>query len=866
MPRFTNPLLALCILAYALPAAAQKTAQENEQSPKSRRTELNLLGQTDVSAGESRRNENIQFNLVDNNALKELNVRLGTTATIIDEFRPSRGYFGSEFGNAPTPVPHLTVTSRPGWHGNLYESHQNSLFSARSFFQVGSVKPARENDYGFRLGMPLWRNSNFSVSGSQQKLRGSVNGNVLVPRPDERTPLATDPAVRTIVERFLAAYPVELPNRTDINARALNSNAPQIIDNDNAELRLDQQAGPHDRLMLRYALVSQDVDAFQLVAGQNPDTRTLSHTARITWNRTWGAHTVADFTVGFDRVGSLLVPEPNAVGPMISISGLQTLGPAGTIPIDRALNLFRYAADASTVRGAHSLTMGAGMVRRQVNGFESDVHRGFFSFTPDFGRDAITNLRLGIPTQHIKSLQDVHRGYRNSDFQFHGGDRWHPRPDVTISMGLRYSPVTHPIEVDNRNIFTYANDLNNIAPQFGLAWRLPKDLGTMRVAYGLHYGEVYPVTFQQVRFSPPGNYKIVVPNPSLTDPLAGYYAGGDPNILPTTYIINDDLRTPYSHQYSFSWEPALSANWKLQLGYVGSRSHKLLTMWYLNRAKYIEGMESTTGNINLRRDNPNFAEIRHILNGSRGYFDAARVALAVPRWHGLSIDTAYWFSKAMDLGSNYTNTASDEDSRLSRSQSESPTHADMKGLSTFDQPHAFLWRVAYDLPKVAACPGWINGVFGKWTVSAVTLVKKGTPFTVYSGSDAPGYGNVDGNGGDRPHLLDASVLGRTIGDPDTSRELLPRSAFAYINPDEERGSLGRNTFRKGGIANVNAAISRTWPIHNGKQVLLRAESINLFNTPQFATPGTDLTSGNFGQITNTLNDGRTLRFLLRFGF
>ena len=66
-----------------------------------KRLELNLLGQVDTAAGESRRNENVPFNLVDNNALKELNVRLGTTATIVREFSPGSNYFGSEFGNPP---------------------------------------------------------------------------------------------------------------------------------------------------------------------------------------------------------------------------------------------------------------------------------------------------------------------------------------------------------------------------------------------------------------------------------------------------------------------------------------------------------------------------------------------------------------------------------------------------------------------------------------------------------------------------------------------------------------------------------------------------------------------------------------------
>ena len=53
-------------------------------------------------AGESRRNENVQFNLIDNNALKELNVRLGSSATVTPAFEPEFRYFGTEFGNKPS--------------------------------------------------------------------------------------------------------------------------------------------------------------------------------------------------------------------------------------------------------------------------------------------------------------------------------------------------------------------------------------------------------------------------------------------------------------------------------------------------------------------------------------------------------------------------------------------------------------------------------------------------------------------------------------------------------------------------------------------------------------------------------------------
>ena len=89
---------------------------------------------------------------------------------------------------------------------------------------------------------------------------------------------------------------------------------------------------------------------------------------------------------------------------------------------------------------------------------------------------------------------------------------------------------------------------------------------------------------------------------------------------------------------------------------------------------------------------------------------------------------------------------------------------------------------------------------------------------------------------------------------------------AFIGPNESRGNLGVGTFRRGGIHNLNAAMSRTWTLAPEKSLTFRAESINLLNTPQFADPVTDLTSPSFGQITNTLNEGRTFQFQLRFRF
>jgi hypothetical protein len=853
-------MLSLGLLAFLLQAPAPPTdpapkppesAVPEPATPPSndataQRTQINLLGQTDAAAGESRRNENVQLVLVDNNALKELNIRLGVSATPLTEFRPERGYFGAEYGQAPTTPLHLAPPPKTSsFHGRLFATHQNSVFAARSFFQVGGVKPARENQYGFQLALPPWRQLRLTLDASQQKLRGQVNGNVLVPTAAERLPDTTDPAMGRTIARWLAAYPNELPNRPDINTRALNTNAPQVINNHDVTLRLN--AGR--QWATQYAFTSQTVDAFQLVAGQNPDTTTKSHKARLMWTRDWSPRTTSNLTLGFDRLGSLLVPEPNAVGPLVITPGLSQLGPEGLIPIDRALNAFRYAVLVRHVRSRHTVTAGFEILRRQLNGRETDVHRGFFGFANDFGADSITNLRRGAPTQYLVSIGEIDRGFRNFDLQFYLGDSWQATSRLTVQLGLRYQPVTTPVEVQRKDVVPYPCDCNNLAPQFGLAYRLPGVWGVMRAAYGLHFGEIFPATYQQIRFSPPRNLKRAVARPrSILDPLNGVLAP------PNLYLLDPHLRVPYVHQYSFAWE--LGVKWRLTLGYVGSRQHKLLTMWFENRGDFSTVYDMVTATVNERRRDPNFAERRRVINGSRGYYDAARATFNLPRWRGLAFEASYWWSKAIDGGTNYTNTAYDADSRQSRSQWEYLYTADMRSLSSFDQPHAFLWRGAWDAPKRA----------GAWTFSSVILLKSGTPFNVVTGSDGPGYGNVDGNGGDRPHILRPEILGRTIGHPDTSRQMLPRDAFAFQAVTDRVGNLGRNVFRKGLIRNVNAALARTWALPREQRLTLRAESINFFNTPQFAEPGFELAAPNFGYITNTLNDGRVFRFTLQFAW
>ena len=829
------------------------------------RADLNLLGRTRTNAGESRRNENVQFNLIDNNAQKEMNGRMGITATVFDEFRADRTYFGGELGNRPTAPYHLAPVRGNGFHGTLFETHLNSVFNARSFFTVGGLPPAHENNYGFSFGRRLWKGAAITMDGSQNRIRGNVNGNILVPLPSERTPLATDPALRSIVQRLIDAFPDAAPNRPDINARMLNTNAQQKIDDDAFSTRIDQALSERDTLTMRHAFTIQKVDAFQFTAGQNPDTTTRAHTAQIGWNRAWSASTNSTLTAMFDRVTSLLVGEPNSIGPAVNFSNaISALGPPSQIPVNRAQNRFRSSGGIRQSRGAHEWYAGAELSRRQINGFEVSSHRGTLQFRNDFGRDIVTNFRTGTPNRFSGATGNIHRGFRTWEPNAYVGDSWKATSSLTVQFGLRWDAVSTPKEVDNLSQLDYPCDCNNFAPRVGLAWSPGRRAGVFRAAYGAHFGEIFPITFTQVRYNPPNNQKFEIQAPDLLAAFTRLNVAVDPNARASIFAIPADLRTPYSHVYNATWEPRLSKAVRVQLGYVGSRSYKLFLMNYTNRALLNTTLPLITATVTDRRPDPRYHDLRRISNGSRGYFDAARASVVLNRWRGIAVDASYWWSKAIDLGASYTNTATGDDGRQSQSQTEENAWADIKGASAFDQRHAWLVRSTYATPRLPVGADWLRRAIGSWDVGSVVLAKTGTPFTVITGSDGPGFGNVDGDQGDRPNLLDASILGRTIGHPDTSVGLLTRSAFAYIRPGERRGNLGSNTFRKAGIGNVNASLARNFALAGDRRISVRAESLNFFNTPQFAEPWKELTSPNFGFITNTLNDGRAFRFTARF--
>ncbi|RPJ56851.1 MAG: hypothetical protein EHM23_22370 [Acidobacteria bacterium] len=850
------------VLSLTVAALAQD-AKEKDKDKKPEQAQT--AGQMQ---GTARRNENVPVYQIDTNAQKDLDKRVGIQLRIPSELPVDRSYFASEFGQAPrgeVVMPKRTAAAR--WHGEIYDVHESSVFNARSFFQVGPVQPSHENSYGLNLGGPAGKLGNLFAAFAQQKVRGMVNGNVLVPLEGERAPRTSDPELRAVIQRFLDAYPDPLPNRPDFDPRALNTNAPQRVDATQGILRLDHEFTKAAELTLFHAVSRQRIDAFQFVAGQNPDTELHSHDSRAGWSQELSPATLLQAGFRFQTTRSVLKPEPNAVGPRVRFGfQIEELGPESRFPIDRKENTFTGGGLVSRAVGTrHKLVMGGDLARGHLDSFETNDVRGYFQFTNDFGRTAIENFLLGTPTKYEVTVGQIPRRFREWKANLFFADQWQALPSLSIYWGLRYSLETTPLEVDRLTVLPHGNDANNFAPRLALALRLPS-AWMMRASYGTSFGRIYPVTYQQARNNPPLVRQFQIQHPDLLDPLGGIDVS-DTTSRYSPLLVSPDLVAPYSHQYGLTLERPLG-NYALRLGYVGSRSFKLFGVFALNRGQILPGVPLTSANVNERRADPRYTEVIHIVNSGIAYLDAARAEVEKRYSSGLSWRATYTFSKAIDLGPDYSSTAANSELSSGRNQSENDAFRDLKGLSNFDSPHAFSLNSIYDLPALAGSNHWSRHILNDWQFNAVLLVKKGTPLTLFVGSDSPGFGNVDGSPSERPNILDPSILGMTVGDPDNAPQILRKDRFAYIKPGEPRGNLGRATFRKSAIRNLNLALTKFWHADNGGKwtLLVRAEAYNLTNSPQFDEPQRNLTSPAFGRITNTLNDGRILQFRLQVGF
>ena len=811
----------------------------------------------------------------------------------------------------------VSVVLRSGgnqFHGTAYEFFRNAVFDARNYF-APSATPApqdQRNQFGATLGGPIVRNRTFffvDYQGTRDSTgitqvtnvptlaerTGDFSQSSLVPiDPTTGAPFPNlkipsyylDPTGLAIA----ALYPA--PNRAVPNQNYVSSPAGRLRD-DNFDLRADHTLAPSSQLTFRYSFADNSLfepftgPSFPLVPGYGDNVPSRDQNAMIAETHVFTPSLLNEVRAGFDRVslgvyqqdmgqnvnGQVGLPQistnPRDFGlTSISVTGFSPLGDESNNPQHGVTNVYQLNDNLTWVHGRHQARFGADFRILQQNAYRDVESRGFIDFLGLFTGNALEELLLGLPTDSGVATLNNPEHLRTHSYNVFANDTWRLRPNLTLTLGLRYEYNSPGVDAQNHaNLYDqatqtlipvgtggmprggYLPDRNNFAPRLGFAWTPWSPRTVVRAGYGVYYDQSSLAPGEGLYFSPPYfNFNVYYPL-SATAPLllSNPFPSNFPLPTPSSALAFErGLRTPYVQQWNFNIERSLGGSRLLEIGYVGSKGTDLIGARDINQppptpAQYYQRPVAAFADINLMESNRN--SIYHSLQ--------ARFEQRLN--FGLSLLASYTFAKSIDNGSSFFSSAGDpnfpQDSYNLRAE---------RGLSNFDVRQRFVASYAYDLPFGKASR-WLKG----WQTFGILQFQTGQPFTVSllpdfdnsnTGIDSLGFG-----ANDRPNIAGNPRLSNP-----TANAWFNTSAFA-IPPYGTFGDSGRNTVEGPGMATVDLSLVKNTTIRERATVQFRLETFNVLNHTNFGLPDNFIGSPTFGQILSAGNP-RRLQLALKFLF
>ncbi|MDQ3688073.1 MAG: TonB-dependent receptor [Acidobacteriota bacterium] len=597
---------------------------------------------------------------------------------------------------------------------------------------------------------------------------------------------------------------------------------------------------------------------------------------RLTYVRNFGGRlntpeqSLADYGSTFNVQGPPTLPQ------ITTANGFR-LGVAIAGPVAGS-NLYQGRNVLSITRGRHSLKVGGELSLEKVIHDTTLNSYGVFNFTNSTSRSntALSDFLLGLPNQVNQDVPIIKQD-NNWYMAFFAQDDFKIHPRLTLNLGLRYDfqlPWTDPFDrkvtyvrgAQSTSVPTapagllFAGDAgvpravapidkNNFAPRVGFAWDPFGDGKTaIRAAYGLFYGTISANQSNATSDGPPFTVRQRLdPVGTLTNPYRNLPGGVSPFpyrfdpanprfIFPITvsgYAL--DFALPYTHQINAAVQRQLTRDVSLTVAYVSSLGHHLPFDRDLNYPGL--GVSNTTAAINARRR----------ISGT--VFGAVRQQAGIlnTAYHGLQVTGEKRFSNNISFKGFYTFGKGLEDADLSDDlrgavQDQDNIRLD-RARTNNDRTHNFvlsgIWNIDYFRNRHPLVRTLING----WTVSMITKLGSGLPFTVESGND----NNGDGQTNDR-----ANLVGNPYLDPDRPRSEVVQRWFntdAFVeNSLGRNGTAGRNILDGPGFKIIDIGLFKNFSINERLKLQLRADATNAFNIVNLRNPDSEVDSSTFGQI------------------
>jgi hypothetical protein len=484
----------------------------------------------------------------------------------------------------------IEIFTKPGtdkFRGSVGYNFANDSLNSRNAY-ADQKAPFHLNELSGTLSGPINKRASFNFNVIREWVdNGSViNGVTLDPQTLEPTPFN---------DVFLASL-----RRTQFTPR------------------VDYQLSTNNTLTLRYSFGRDDVQnagvgGLNLVSrGYHSDSR--SHTVQATETAVLSASVINETRFQYFRPASL----SQASTPGFALQVLDAFNGGGN-PVGRSTdtqNNYEFQNYTSILRGVHSWRFGVRLRGTTDSSDSPQNYGGTFTFSGGLapqldannqpvldgsGQPALVNIssiesyrrtllfqQSGVSAARIRQLGggatqfSINAGnplISASQFDLGAfvGDDWKVRPNITLSLGLRYETQTN------------IHDWRDFAPRIGVAWApggrsvKSKSKSVIRAGFGMFYDRFsLGNTLTAERYNGIVQQQYIIANPDFFPAVPTVSSLTGPVPPSTIQQISSTLRAPYLMQSAVGFERQLPLNTTIAITYANTHGLHLLRSQNIN--------------------------------------------------------------------------------------------------------------------------------------------------------------------------------------------------------------------------------------------------------------------------------------------
>jgi hypothetical protein len=807
------------------------------------------------------------------------------------EYRVSTNNFSAEYGRTSGFLANaITRSGGDRFHGLGYFYLKNDALNANGFQEnlAGTRRnPAKEIQPGYFLGGPILKNRLFFSSALEHLRSRSFQDPFTFLLPSTKF-FNVFPQQNTALHKLLTMFPAPAVTDGPSPLAALTVAPPVSVDRSLGIERLDYTTpSRRDRIMARGIFVNLSRPDFIFSPYKDFITPLIQNTWAVggDYIHTFSASLTNEFRLSrtdddlhFNR------PHPE-IPTLLALAPLNYF-PVGTITLPGSTQFYSYLNHSKTTelldnviwsRSRHLITVGAGLLLRNVSGYLTAGRDGEYMF------GGLFNLALDQPSSLLLTLErggqagtatqpDYDREYTYHQYFLFFQDTFRLTPRLTVNYGVRYENFGSPrnvgatkdtlvqlgsggtlnaqlggatlVRATSGDEQLFGADNKNFAVRAGASYDLFGSGRTLlRGAFGTFYDRPFDNLWQGARSNDyvlsslaiRGTFNDLSPIanviPSLTKTSAATTFA-----FPDLTLVAPGLLNGRAYSYFAGMQHRLTNDFTIEVNALGTYGRDLIATDVINR-------DFTTPDGG--RVNPAFSNINYRAN--QGFSDYnALTAVARYRWSRGFLQGSYTWSHYIDNQSDplvgdffdlsFTSISAGAGSGGRAAFTQQFNANGDKGNSDFDQRHNLVLFSYWNLPS-GLQESKAGVLFRNWSVAGLAAFRSGFPYTVIDNTSAA----IAGSGAlfnPRPDLIDprGAVLSSPIALPG-GKQLLNAAAFAGVS--DRMGTLGRNSLIGPGLYNIDLCVGRTFGIPwLGESGLLtvRADAFNFLNHANLNNP------------------------------